>query len=116
MRGQHRLDAALAVCPQRRLYPRHINRGGFAEIQHLNLDPDARIEQADRMTKAPRKVFDTIADNAANAAIILGGRPMRPDAVDWRWAGALLFKNAGTGKHNMVYRRGDGSIGWVEPS
>ena len=55
---------------------------------------DARIEQFDRDTKAPRKVFDTIADNAANAAIIMGGRPMRPDAVDWRWAGALLFKNA----------------------
>jgi 2-oxo-hept-3-ene-1,7-dioate hydratase len=54
---------------------------------------DARIEQFDRVSKAPRKVFDTIADNAANAGIVLGGRPMKPDAVDWRWAGALLFKN-----------------------
>ncbi|NRF65486.1 2-oxo-hepta-3-ene-1,7-dioic acid hydratase [Aquincola sp. S2] len=54
---------------------------------------DARIEQFDRVTKAPRKVLDTIADNAANAGIVLGGRPMRPDAVDWRWAGALLHKN-----------------------
>ena len=54
---------------------------------------DARIEPFDRHTKAPRKVLDTIADNAANAGIVLGGRPMRPDAVDWRWAGALLFKN-----------------------
>jgi 2-oxo-hept-3-ene-1,7-dioate hydratase len=54
---------------------------------------DARIEQFDRDTKAPRKVLDTITDNAANAAIVLGGRPMRADAVDWRWAGALLFKN-----------------------
>lgn len=54
---------------------------------------DARIEQFDRETKAPRKVLDTIADNAANAGIVLGGRPMRPDAVDWRWAGALLYKN-----------------------
>lgn len=54
---------------------------------------DARIEQADRDTKTPRKVLDTIADNAANGAIIMGGRPMKPDAVDWRWAGALLFKN-----------------------
>jgi 2-oxo-hept-3-ene-1,7-dioate hydratase len=54
---------------------------------------DARIEQFDRSTKAPRKVLDTIADNAANAGIVLGGRPMKPDAVDWRWAGALLFKN-----------------------
>jgi 2-oxo-hept-3-ene-1,7-dioate hydratase len=54
---------------------------------------DARIEQFDRHTKAPRKVLDTIADNAANAGIVMGGRPMRPDAVDWRWAGALLYKN-----------------------
>jgi 2-oxo-hept-3-ene-1,7-dioate hydratase len=54
---------------------------------------DARIEQFDRHTQAPRKVLDTIADNAANAGIVMGGRPMRPDAVDWRWAGALLYKN-----------------------
>jgi ribosomal subunit interface protein len=36
--------------------------------------------------------------------------------LDLRHTNALLFKNAGTGKHNMVYRRDDGSIGWVEPS
>jgi ribosomal subunit interface protein len=36
--------------------------------------------------------------------------------LDLRNTNALLFKNAGTGKHNMVYRRGDGSIGWVEPA
>jgi len=36
--------------------------------------------------------------------------------LDLRDTVALLFKNAGTGRHNMVYRRGDGSIGWVEPS
>ena len=54
---------------------------------------DARIEQFDRHTKAPRKVFDTISDNAANAGIITGGRPVRPDAVDLRWVCALLYKN-----------------------
>ncbi|HAU22196.1 MAG TPA: ribosome-associated translation inhibitor RaiA [Erythrobacter sp.] len=35
--------------------------------------------------------------------------------LDLRNTNALLFKNAGTGRHNMVYRRADGSIGWVEP-
>ncbi len=55
---------------------------------------DARIEQFDRETQAPRKVFDTIADFAANAGIVTGGRPIRPDAVDLRWAGAMLYKNA----------------------
>ena len=28
---------------------------------------------------------------------------------------ALMFKNAATEKFNMVYRRKDGNIGWVEP-
>ncbi len=55
---------------------------------------DARIEQFDRETKAPRKVFDTISDFAANAGVVVGGRPVRADAIDLRWAGALLYKNA----------------------
>jgi 2-oxo-hept-3-ene-1,7-dioate hydratase len=54
---------------------------------------DARIEQFDRHTKQMRKVFDTIADNAANAGIVMGGRPVKPDAVDLRWVSALLFRN-----------------------
>jgi len=54
---------------------------------------DARIEQFDRDTKAPRKVFDTIADFAANAGVVTGGRRVRPDSIDLRWVGALLFKN-----------------------
>ena len=54
---------------------------------------DARIEQFDRDTQAPRKVFDTISDFAANAGIVLGGRPVRPLDVDLRWVGALLHKN-----------------------
>lgn len=55
---------------------------------------DARIEQFDRDSRAPRKVFDTIADFAANAGVVTGGRPVRPDTLDLRWVGALLYKNA----------------------
>jgi 2-oxo-hept-3-ene-1,7-dioate hydratase len=54
---------------------------------------DARIEQFDRHSKAPRKVIDTIADNAANAGVVMGGRSVKPDALDLRWCGALLYKN-----------------------
>lgn len=54
---------------------------------------DARIERLDRDTGATRKVFDTISDNAANAGIVLGGRPVRPHDVDLRWVGALLYRN-----------------------
>ena len=35
--------------------------------------------------------------------------------MDLRNTTALLFKNSGTGELNMVYRREDGNIGWVEP-
>ena len=54
---------------------------------------DARIEQFDRETKAPRKVFDTISDFAASAGIVLGGRPVKPMDLDLRWVGAMLFRN-----------------------
>jgi len=54
---------------------------------------DARIEQFDRDTRQMRKVTDTISDFAANAGIVLGGRPVRPTDVDLRWVGALLFRN-----------------------
>ena len=54
---------------------------------------DARIEQFDRDTKAMRKVFDTISDFAANAGIVLGGKPVAPNDIDLRWIGAILQKN-----------------------
>lgn len=55
---------------------------------------DTRILRVDPATKATRTVMDTIADNAANAGIVLGGRPMRPDQVDMRWVGAIVARNA----------------------
>ena len=54
---------------------------------------DARIQMVDPETKSTRKVTDTISDNAANAALVLGGRPVRPTEVDLRWVSALLFQN-----------------------
>ena len=35
--------------------------------------------------------------------------------MDLRNTPALMFRNSGTGEFNMVYRREDGNIGWVEP-
>ncbi len=54
---------------------------------------DARCHSIDPQSQRPRKVFDTIADNAANAGVILGGRPIKPDALDLRWIAALLYRN-----------------------
>ena len=63
-------------------------------------------------------------DEAGDAPLIVAEtRVDVPDAsvsdavmmLDLRDTQALLFRNSGTGAYNMVYRRGDGTIGWVEP-
>ena len=63
-------------------------------------------------------------EEAADAPLIIAEtRVDVPDAsvgdavmmLDLRNTAALLFRNSGTGAYNMVYRRGDGTIGWVEP-
>jgi ribosomal subunit interface protein len=66
---------------------------------------------------------DQAIDAGAHPPIIAETRVDVPDAsvsdavmmLDLRNTNALLFKNSGTGAFNMVYRRGDGTIGWVEP-
>lgn len=54
---------------------------------------DSRTHPVDPETGTARKVQDTISDNAANAGIIVGGLPVRPDNVDLRRTGAMLSRN-----------------------
>ncbi len=54
---------------------------------------DSRLQRVDPETGRIRKVMDTISDNAADAGVVLGGRPVRPMDVDLRWVGALLSRN-----------------------
>ncbi len=54
---------------------------------------DARSYRVHPTTKKARTVRDTIADNAADAGIVLGGRPVRPLDVDLRWVGAIASRN-----------------------
>ncbi len=57
-------------------------------------------------------------------AIVAETRVDIPDAsvsdavmmLDLRNTNALMFRNSASGDFNMVYRRDDGTIGWVEPS
>ena len=36
--------------------------------------------------------------------------------LDFSGSPVVLFKNAGTGHINVVYRRNDGNIGWIDPA
>jgi ribosomal subunit interface protein len=47
------------------------------------------------------------------ATMTVGGAVMTMDLVD---APVIVFRNAGHGGINVVYRRGDGHIGWIDPS
>ncbi len=53
----------------------------------------ARSFRTDPETGRTRTVIDTISDNAADAGIVCGGRPVGPREVDLRWAGALGYRN-----------------------
>jgi 2-oxo-hept-3-ene-1,7-dioate hydratase len=54
---------------------------------------DARVQMSDPETGHLRTIVDTVADNAADAGIVLGGRAVRPLDVDLRWVCALLYVN-----------------------
>jgi 2-oxo-hept-3-ene-1,7-dioate hydratase len=51
------------------------------------------LEIIDYRTEVPRAIVDTIADNAAYAAIVLGGKIVRPFDINLRWVGATLSLN-----------------------
>jgi ribosomal subunit interface protein len=97
---------------KRRLHDRH-EQSAFAAGQEeaaytILVAPDADSDEVE-MADAPVIIAETTADipesSVADAVMML----------DLRDTNAMLFKNAGTGRHNMVYRRRDGSVGWVEP-
>ncbi|HYD24589.1 MAG TPA: ribosome-associated translation inhibitor RaiA [Croceibacterium sp.] len=90
-----------------------------------------RHEQADHAAREEEAAYTVFAAGEPEQEVLVDAPPVIAetridvpevsvsDAVmllDLRHTNALFFKNAGTGRHNMVYRRDDGSIGWVEPA
>lgn len=53
----------------------------------------ARSHRVDPETGYTRTVFDTIADNAANAGYIVGDVTVKPQDIDLPWVGAMLYLN-----------------------
>ena len=89
-----------------------------------------RHEQADHAARQEEAAYTVFAVEEPEAEVVADAQPIIaettvdiPEAsvadavmmLDLRDTNALFFKNAGSGRHNMVYRRSDGSIGWVEP-
>ncbi|MBT0668867.1 ribosome-associated translation inhibitor RaiA [Novosphingobium profundi] len=82
-----------------------MEEAAYTIFEEISLEHEEDIE-----TDAPVVIAETrvdIPEATVSDAVMM---------LDLRNTTALFFKNAGTGRHNMVYRRGDGSIGWVEPA
>ncbi|MFN3591765.1 MAG: ribosome hibernation-promoting factor, HPF/YfiA family [Thermaurantiacus sp.] len=69
----------------------------------------APLPEDEEPADAPLTIAETrvdIPDASVSDAVMM---------LDLRNTTALLFRNSRTGRYNMVYRREDGNIGWVEP-
>ncbi len=97
----------------RRLHDHHAASGSpvqdFAAVDDANYtvfdSGDAEAEPSDNPLIVAETRVD-IPDATVSDAVMM---------LDLRNTGALMFRNSGTGTFNMVYRRSDGTIGWVEP-
>lgn len=77
---------------------------------------DTRIQRRDPGTGEPRKIVDTISDNAANAGVVLGNSRHAIDAHDLRWVGTIVSRNGeveGTGLGAGVLNDPIASVVWL---
>ncbi|MFN7174882.1 MAG: HPF/RaiA family ribosome-associated protein, partial [Thermaurantiacus tibetensis] len=110
--------AADRIEKQLRRYMRRLKDKNGASLDSVAADTipenaDYRIFRAEPEDGEPGDAPLTIAETKVDIP-----EATVSDAVmmlDLRNTTALLFTNAGTGRLNMVYRREDGNIGWVEP-
>jgi ribosomal subunit interface protein len=107
-------QAADRIETQLRRYKRRL-KGRHAQTAHAEAAFDAGYTvfapapEAEEPADNPPVIAETRVDiptAAVSDAVML---------LDLRNTNALMFKNSATGAFNMVYRRHDGTIGWVEP-
>jgi len=107
-------QAADRIEKQLRRYMRRLN-DRHERAQHHAREEDAAYtvfsldDPEEEVADAPVVIAETridVPEGTVSDAVMM---------LDLRDTNALFFKNTGTGRHNMVYRRADGSIGWVEP-
>jgi ribosomal subunit interface protein len=95
---------------KRRLEQHHRTNG----VRSIAFDAEYRVLKSDEAEEP---------EAADNPLIVAETRVDIPEAsvsdavmmLDLRNTAALMFRNSRTGAYNMVYRREDGNIGWVEP-
>lgn len=93
----------------RRLKDHKVDEAAEAYVENAAYTIFSPTQSADEQAAFPTIVAETrvdIPEASVSDAVML---------MDLRNTNALMFKNSGTGELNMIYRREDGNIGWVEP-
>jgi len=97
----------------RRLKDRNSSGNGVATVDEIEDNASYTVFESgaedDEAGDAPAIIAETRVDiptSSVSDAVMM---------LDLRNTNALLFVNSKTGTLNMVYRRDDGTIGWVEP-
>ena len=114
-------DAAEHIAKRLRRYRRRVNEhardsahrerpeAARQYILRQEEETDAGQDPARALTYAT-----VIAEVPAEILLLsVGDAVMRMDLAD---APVLMFRNSATGELNVVYRRSDGHIGWIDPS
>jgi ribosomal subunit interface protein len=115
-------DAAEHIAKRLRRYRRRVNE--HSRDQANRERPEAarqyilRPAEEDATPEGPAAPVATYATVVAEvqAEIVrlsVGDAVMRMDLADQQ---VLMFRNSTTGELNVVYRRGDGHIGWIDPA
>ena len=115
-------DAAEHIATRLRRYRRRVNEHHRAPASRdkpqaarayvLRAEPDEPpVEQAE-VTAA---TFATVIAETVTEIdrLTVGDAVMRMDLADQP---VLMFRNSSTGELNVVYRRADGNIGWIDPA
>jgi ribosomal subunit interface protein len=114
-------DAAEHIAKRLRRYRRRVNEHA-REIANRERPEAARqytLQQEDSATAAANGGAETvayatvIAEQITEISVLsVGEAVMRMDLADQP---VLMFRNSTTAELNVVYRRSDGNIGWIDP-
>lgn len=115
-------DAAEHIAKRLRRYRRRVNdhardlahraRPEAGKQYVLRQDEDAE-QPGERKSETPAYAT-VIAESAADInTLSVGEAVMRMDLADQQ---LLMFRNSATAELNVVYRRPDGHIGWIDPA
>jgi ribosomal subunit interface protein len=115
-------DAAEHIATRLRRYRRRVNehhrdlakRAGPQAARSYVLRAETEETQATADAADTAAFATVIAESQLEiASLTVGEAVMRMDLAD---QAVLMFRNSATGEHNVVYRRADGNIGWIDPS